>query len=136
MYDNDRRAGSDYEYNMSLDRYMQEAYKAKKCKIVIAPEDKVYGEMGIFYIESSNQDFLKTLQSITDERIMVHFLSQNEEYYKESLESFKEWDIFIDLFESMKKLLEDDTIPFRDKLCDRVDLSLIPKVGELYAQKR
>lgn len=135
MYDNDRKTGSEYEYNMSLDRYMQEAYKVKKCKIIIAPEDKFYGEMGIFYIESSNQDFLKTLKSITDERVMVHFLSQNEQYYKESLESFKEWDIIIDLHESMKRLIKDDTIPYRDKLCDRVDLSLIPKVGELYKDK-
>lgn len=78
-----------------------------KIKIIIAHEDKVYGDMGIFYIESNNKEFTDILSSITDEAIMVDFLESNHKYYKEHIKAFENADKVLDLSKSMIEKMQD-----------------------------
>jgi hypothetical protein len=78
-----------------------------RIKIIIAHENKVYGDMGIFYIESQNKEFIDIVSSITDEAIMVDFLESNQKYYTEHLRAFKNADKTLDLSKSMIEKMQD-----------------------------
>ena len=39
MYDNDRRTGTDYEYNHGLDEYMQQRYQKPK-NVYVKPKEE------------------------------------------------------------------------------------------------
>lgn len=96
-------------------------------KVKIAPDNEILGDMGTCYIVTEHKGFIEVLESITDEKVMACFLDDNEQYFTELVVTPSEYDKEIDLSEQVMKLIEDWTIPFKDKIIQR-DKLIIPKV--------
>lgn len=131
----------EHEYNHQFEQYLQEQFynidviNVKNnvndvddmlIKVKYAPDTELLGDIGTCYIVTAHKGFIKTLESITDYKVMPHFLDANKEYYKELIETPEHYDKEIDLSEQCLKNIQDDSMPFKDKqICSFVD---IPKV--------
>ena len=129
MYDNDRRTGTDYEYNHSLDEYLYQKPKML-IKVKYAPDTELTGDAGTSYIVTEHKGFIETLESITDYKVMPCFLDANTQYYTELVKTPSYFDKEIDLTPSFMAAIEDDEIDFMDKIVDK-RLCIIPKIKDL-----
>lgn len=84
-------------------------------KVKYAPDTELLGDMGTCYIIATHQGFIKTLESITDYKVMPLFLDANKQYYTELIETPEHYDKEIDLSEQCLKNIQDDSMPFKDK---------------------
>ncbi len=116
MYENDMRTGTDYEYNMNLDRLMQKSLVKRKIKIILAPENDIIGDLATIYISSSDTLFLKGLEGIDNFAYMERYLDQHEGKYIQSPVIFEKVDKTIDLRDSYIEALNNTAIPLDIKL--------------------
>ena len=99
-----------------------------RIKIIEAPDNEL-GDIGTSYIETDNSAFIDTLKTISNFRVMSHFLDENTEYFIEYTKAFKSWDLEIDLTDSYNKFRNDRTISLREKMVLCSNLPDIPKVS-------
>jgi hypothetical protein len=111
MYENDLITGTDYEYNMNLDRLMQEGTVEKKIKIIIAPDNEIIGDLATVYISSNDASFLQGLEDIDHFAYMERYLDQHEGKYIQSPVIFDNADKTIDLRESFNAMANNTELP-------------------------
>ena len=89
-------------------------------KVKYAPDTELTGDLGTFYIVTEHQGFIKTLESITDYKVMPLFLDANKQYYTELVKTPEHYDKEIDVSEQCLKNIQDDSMPFSDKQISNV----------------
>lgn len=129
MYDNDRMAKTDYEYNHALDEHIYQQ-KPMLIKVKYAPDNDITGDMGTSYIVTSHKGFIETLESITDYKVMPCFLDANKKYYQELVKTPDHYDKEIDVTASFMRAIEDDEMDFMDKVVDKSKV-ILPKIKDL-----
>lgn len=115
MYENDLRAGTDYEYNMNLDRLMQEGTVEKKIKIIIAPDNEIIRDLATIYISSNDESFLQGLKGIDHFAYMERYLDQHKGKYIQSPVILDQVDKTIDLTESFNEMANNMELPISIK---------------------
>lgn len=61
-------------------------------KIITLPDSETMGDIGTFYIVAEHKGFINALKSITDYKVMMCFLNENERFYIELRNIVEEYD--------------------------------------------
>ena len=97
-------------------------------KVKMSPDNDITGDLGTNYIIIEHQGFIKALESITDCKVMAHFLDENRQYYTELVQTPDHFDREIDVSDSFVKLVENNEMDFGNKVIRGNNLPDVPKV--------
>jgi hypothetical protein len=116
MYDNDRRTGTDYEYEKNLDALMQKGYGKKTIKVKYAPDTEELADMGTVYIKANDESFVRSLSTIKDYKTMVKFLDDHKDMYVELVKTPDTFDIEFDVSHTMIEAVQNSEMDIEEKL--------------------
>jgi len=88
----------------------------KTIKAKFAPDDKTFKDMGIVYLKTDNQDFIDGLAKITKYKEMTIYLDKYNHLYQELEQDPQKYDFTFDTSADMVRLVQDDSLPFLEKL--------------------
>jgi len=88
----------------------------KTIKAKFAPDDKTFKDMGIVYLKTDNQDFIDGLAKITKYKEMTIYLDKYNHLYQELEQDPQKYDFTFDTSSDMVRLVQDDNLPFLEKL--------------------
>ena len=118
MYDNDRRTGTDYEYEHALDALMQKNYQKNKqlIKVKYAPDTEELSDMGTVYIITDDESFVRSLSAIKDYKTMVKFLDDHKDMYVELVKTPDTFDLEFDVSHTMLEAVQNSEMDIGKKL--------------------
>ena len=88
----------------------------KTIKAKFAPDDKTFKDMGTVYLKTDNQGFIDGLAKITKFKEMTVYLDEYKHLYQELEQDPQKYDFTFDTSADMVKLVQDDNLPFSEKL--------------------
>ena len=85
-------------------------------KIIISPDNEITNDLGTLYLTTEDKEFMDQLEKIDNHLVMVNFLDNNTDKYKELIKSTDNYDKLIDLSDGFTKLVENEKLTLLEKL--------------------